>query len=169
MDVLSTPPTSQQTPGSPFLARLTPTICRTMFGLLLLLGARSHWKYLTHDCPLNLSGDEAHYWDWSRQLELSYYSKGPLVAYIIRASCVLLGAGNVPGCQSDLRQQQMDLAGARRGRRHRISRQVCDVPLARRIRSVPLDRPPVETPSQVAAVLSGDCHCAALHDAGDRV
>src|SRR4029453_13302173 len=38
-----------------------------------------------------LSGDEAHYWDWSRQLDLSYYSKGPLVAYLIRASCSLFG------------------------------------------------------------------------------
>ncbi|MFP4070473.1 MAG: ArnT family glycosyltransferase [Desulfovibrionales bacterium] len=32
---------------------------------------------------LNLSPDEAQYWDWSRTLQLSYYSKGPLVAYII--------------------------------------------------------------------------------------
>jgi undecaprenyl-diphosphatase len=32
---------------------------------------------------LNLSEDEAHYWEWSRNLDLSYYSKGPMVAYII--------------------------------------------------------------------------------------
>lgn len=31
----------------------------------------------------NLSEDEAHYWEWSRNLDLSYYSKGPMVAYII--------------------------------------------------------------------------------------
>jgi undecaprenyl-diphosphatase len=33
--------------------------------------------------PLDLSPDEAHYWEWSRRLDLSYYSKGPLVAYLI--------------------------------------------------------------------------------------
>src|SRR3712207_7675962 len=50
-----------------------------------------HLVYLTGDCPIDLSGDEAHYWDWSRQLDLSYYSKGPLVAYVIRASCAVFG------------------------------------------------------------------------------
>ena len=35
--------------------------------------------------------DEAHYWDWSRHLDWSYYSKGPLVAWLIRASCELFG------------------------------------------------------------------------------
>jgi len=33
--------------------------------------------------PFDLSPDEAHYWEWSRRLDLSYYSKGPMVAYII--------------------------------------------------------------------------------------
>lgn len=33
--------------------------------------------------PLELSGDEAHYWEWSRRPDLSYYSKGPLIAYLI--------------------------------------------------------------------------------------
>src|SRR5436305_4540482 len=47
--------------------------------------------YLAHDCPLDLAPDEAHYWDWSRHLDWSYYSKGPLVAYLIRAGCELAG------------------------------------------------------------------------------
>ena len=42
--------------------------------------------------PVDLSGDEAQYWDWSRHLDLSYYSKGPLVAYLIRAGCIAAGA-----------------------------------------------------------------------------
>jgi hypothetical protein len=58
---------------------------------LVLFGLLSHLHYLRNNCPLDLSGDEAHYWDWSRQLDLSYYSKGPLVAYIIRASCAIFG------------------------------------------------------------------------------
>ena len=49
------------------------------------------WHFLTHNCPIDLSGDEAQYWTWSRQLDWSYYSKGPLIAYLIRGSCTLLG------------------------------------------------------------------------------
>ncbi|MBO4318798.1 MAG: glycosyltransferase family 39 protein [Mailhella sp.] len=33
--------------------------------------------------PLDLVQDEAQYWDWSRHPQLSYYSKGPLIAWII--------------------------------------------------------------------------------------
>lgn len=33
---------------------------------------------------LDLAPDEAHYWEWSRRLDVSYYSKPPMVAYIIR-------------------------------------------------------------------------------------
>ena len=50
-----------------------------------------HLAYLAWDCPLDLAPDEAHYWDWSRHLDWSYYSKGPLVAWLIRASCELVG------------------------------------------------------------------------------
>src|SRR5690349_17173253 len=70
---------------------LTPARCRLILAALLLLGFAGHLFYLLHDCPIDLSGDEAQYWDWSRQLELSYYSKGPLVAYIIRASTTIFG------------------------------------------------------------------------------
>ena len=41
--------------------------------------------------PIDLSPDEAHYWDWSRHLQLSYYSKGPAIAYIIKISTAILG------------------------------------------------------------------------------
>jgi dolichyl-phosphate-mannose-protein mannosyltransferase len=47
--------------------------------------------YVWFLCPLDLAPDEAHYWDWSRHLDWSYYSKGPLVAWLIRASCELFG------------------------------------------------------------------------------
>src|SRR3954467_3472238 len=70
---------------------LTPMRCRLILTLLLLTGAFFHVRYLTHDCPADLSGDEAQYWDWSRNLDWSYYSKGPAVAYIIRASCRMFG------------------------------------------------------------------------------
>lgn len=32
---------------------------------------------------LDLAADEAQYWDWSRHLDLSYYSKGPFIAWFI--------------------------------------------------------------------------------------
>ncbi len=40
---------------------------------------------------INLSEDEAHYWEWSRNLDLSYYSKGPMVAYIIFIFTTIFG------------------------------------------------------------------------------
>ncbi|HIE52067.1 MAG TPA: phospholipid carrier-dependent glycosyltransferase, partial [Armatimonadetes bacterium] len=33
--------------------------------------------------PFDLFPDEAQYWDWSRHLQWSYYSKGPLIAWLI--------------------------------------------------------------------------------------
>ncbi|HLJ93155.1 MAG TPA: glycosyltransferase family 39 protein [Gemmataceae bacterium] len=61
-------------------------------GLLVLASAGLHLGYLAYHCPLDLAPDEAHYWDWSRHLDWSYYSKGPFVAYLIRAGSVLAGA-----------------------------------------------------------------------------
>ena len=40
---------------------------------------------------LAISPDEAHYWEWSRRLDFSYYSKGPLIAYLIAASTAVFG------------------------------------------------------------------------------
>jgi hypothetical protein len=56
---------------------------------LIGLSACLHLAYLACHCPLDLAPDEAHYWDWSRHLDWSYYSKGPLVAYLIHAGCAL--------------------------------------------------------------------------------
>ncbi|MDW7972985.1 MAG: glycosyltransferase family 39 protein [Thermodesulfovibrio sp.] len=41
--------------------------------------------------PVNISPDEAHYWEWSRRLDLSYYSKGPMIAYLIAFSTWIFG------------------------------------------------------------------------------
>lgn len=41
--------------------------------------------------PFDLSPDEAHYWEWSRRLDLSYYSKGPAVAYVIAFFTAIFG------------------------------------------------------------------------------
>ena len=77
----------------PGIRRILPErLCRFLAALLILggggLATLPTWL---DDCPLDLAPDEAHYWDWSRHLDWSYYSKGPLVAYLIRASCELAG------------------------------------------------------------------------------
>jgi membrane-associated phospholipid phosphatase len=41
--------------------------------------------------PFDLSFDEAQYWEWSRRLDWSYYSKGPLIAYLIYLGTSLFG------------------------------------------------------------------------------
>lgn len=47
--------------------------------------------YLIWVCPYDLVPDEAQYWDWSRRLDWSYYSKGPVVAWLIAASVHFFG------------------------------------------------------------------------------
>src|SRR5438034_468266 len=64
---------------------------RILAAILILASGALHVRYLARDCPLDLAPDEAHYWHWSRQLDASYYSKGPLTAYLIRASCEAFG------------------------------------------------------------------------------
>src|SRR4051794_16145721 len=66
-------------------------LCHALAALLILAAAAGHVAYLALACPLDLAPDEAHYWDWSRHLDWSYYSKGPLVAYLIRGGCELAG------------------------------------------------------------------------------
>src|SRR5437660_5129475 len=75
-----------------FVATMPVRMCRVLAAVLILGAAALHVGYLTWNCPLDLAPDEAHYWDWSRHLDWSYYSKGPLVAWLIRASCELAGA-----------------------------------------------------------------------------
>jgi len=58
---------------------------------LILASALFHLAYLWILCPIEISTDEAHYWDWSRHLDWSYYSKGPLVAWLIRVNCEIFG------------------------------------------------------------------------------
>lgn len=60
---------------------------------VLLIGALTVFRlwYVLAGCPFDLAPDEAHYWDWSRHPDWSYYSKGPLVAWLIRASCAVCG------------------------------------------------------------------------------
>lgn len=80
--------------SSPALSRslAVPTVsARTTVFSLVASFAAFNVGYLLVDCPLDLAPDEAHYWDWSRRLDWSYYSKGPLVAWLIGGSCAVFG------------------------------------------------------------------------------
>ncbi len=68
--------------------------------------------------PLDLSGDEAYYWDWGRRLSWGYFSKPPLIAWLmalagwlggqtdtgIRIMAALLGTGSLLFCYLLTRQ-----------------------------------------------------------------
>ena len=58
---------------------------------LLLTGITLFHLWYVGANILDLAPDEAHYWEWSRRLDWSYYSKGPLVAYLIAATTRLGG------------------------------------------------------------------------------
>ncbi len=67
---------------------------RTLFWVLLgvLLAVRLVYLAVV---PLELAPDEAYYWDWSRQLDYGYYSKPPLIAWIIASATAVLGSAEV--------------------------------------------------------------------------
>lgn len=56
---------------------------------LLVLAARILYLWLA--CPYTLVEDEASYWTWAKRPELSYYSKGPGIAWLLRLSTHFLG------------------------------------------------------------------------------
>ncbi len=59
---------------------------------LLFLGCITAFHlWFIHSGRFNLAPDEAHYWTWSKRLDWSYYSKGPMVAYLIALSTRLGG------------------------------------------------------------------------------
>lgn len=77
----------------PEMSNSNPSESRWRNLFILMMVALTAWRfiYLAWLTPLDLAQDEAHYWDWSRNLDWSYYSKGPLVAWLIRLSLELFG------------------------------------------------------------------------------
>ncbi len=66
--------------------RRMPVVLGLVLGGLALFRA----YYIVYG-PLDLSPDEAHYWEWTRRPDLSYYSKGPMVAWFITLGTALFG------------------------------------------------------------------------------
>lgn len=81
--------------GSVILCRQVETIFITRAyerALFLGLAILSIFRiYYIVTGPFDLVADEAHYWEWSRRLDWSYYSKGPVIAWLIRISTFFLG------------------------------------------------------------------------------
>jgi len=61
------------------------------FTLLWLLALTVFHLWFIGSGRWPLAPDEAHYWEWSRRLDWSYYSKGPMVALLIGISTRLGG------------------------------------------------------------------------------
>ncbi len=61
-----------------------------ILGLILASMAAFRAYYIIFG-PLDLSPDETHYWEWTRHPSLSYYSKGPMVAWLITIGTAIFG------------------------------------------------------------------------------
>lgn len=67
---------------------------REWLPLVLLIGAISLYRiWLIQHTGITLFVDEAQYWDWSRHLDWGYYSKPPVIAWLIAAVTSVLGNG----------------------------------------------------------------------------
>lgn len=61
---------------------------------LFIVGALTVLRYLTLETSaLNLLPDEAQYWAWAQTLDFGYFSKPPMIAWVIAASTALCGDG----------------------------------------------------------------------------
>ena len=63
---------------------------QTLVLLGLLLAIRLFTLFLT---PLNLGGDETQYWVWAQMPDFGYFSKPPLIAWIIGVTTAVCGDG----------------------------------------------------------------------------
>ena len=62
-----------------------------IFAALLIITATTARLCFVASNQLDLVQDEAQYWDWARRVQWSYYSKGPLIAWIINAFTTIFG------------------------------------------------------------------------------
>lgn len=88
---MNEPPHNSATPD---LAIATSRSWPWSLGTILLIAIAvtlARICYLWLLCPYSLVEDEAQYWEWSRRLGWSYYSKGPGVAWLIRVMIEVFG------------------------------------------------------------------------------
>lgn len=64
--------------------------------LLLCLGALLVLRLAAiHAAKIDLGPDEAQYWSWSRELAFGYFSKPPMIAWVIRGASAICGDSEV--------------------------------------------------------------------------
>jgi len=64
--------------------------------LLIWLGALLALRLAAiHAAKIDLVPDEAQYWSWSRELAFGYFSKPPMIAWVIRGGSAVCGEGEV--------------------------------------------------------------------------
>src|SRR5690242_6829378 len=82
-------------PGAPTLAALSrPSSLAAFRVTLAVVAAVTAIRVLfIATAPLELDFEEAQYWHWAQQLAWGYYSKPPLVAWLIAATTALFGDG----------------------------------------------------------------------------
>lgn len=72
----------------------SPTVSDTRYilGLIACLGALLAMRLIAvHASAIDFVTDEAQYWTWSRDLDFGYFSKPPLIAWLIRATGDICG------------------------------------------------------------------------------
>src|SRR5271163_689363 len=74
--------------SSPRFLGLSPVLA-----VVLLLGVVTLFRFF-YCTWLPILPDEAYYFQWSRHLDASYYSKGPAIAYTIALGTALFGENN---------------------------------------------------------------------------
>src|SRR6516225_3801256 len=73
------------------LAQGRPLLFRNRYLILALVLLAATLYRLWYSTRLELVGDEAYYWLWSRRLDLAYLDKGPVIAWFIAAGTALFG------------------------------------------------------------------------------
>ena len=59
--------------------------------LIMILGLSVLRTALMVISPLNLHGDEAQYWAWAQELDWGYFTKPPMIAWVIAATTAVFG------------------------------------------------------------------------------
>ena len=73
------------------LAQGRPALVRNRYLILAVILLAVTLYRLWYSTQLELVGDEAYYWLWSRRLDLAYLDKGPVIAWFIAAGTACFG------------------------------------------------------------------------------
>ncbi|MCR9092305.1 MAG: glycosyltransferase family 39 protein, partial [Proteobacteria bacterium] len=73
---------------------LVATHGRWLLAAILVVGSL-YRLWVLSAADIDLFFDEAYYWDWAQQLAWGYYSKPPLLAWLIAATTAVFGDGEI--------------------------------------------------------------------------